>query len=229
MDARPGAPLRELRYEETTWKARPDWSPDGKRVVYSSYLGRAMESTVADDEQWRRSFSPHLWRIRRDRAALVARRQAHRVRLQRGRQLRRSGSSRCRAAKKQRVDARERHYRGAVGTLRIDVVDRNGQAIVARLSVTAADGRGYVPDDAWRHADEAFRSHRAGCTSTPTSIQAGRALLTVPAGQLHIEAWRGPEYRLARVDVTVPAGGRVARRIVLERLDNLPAPRLVER
>jgi len=24
MEARPGAPLRELRYEETTWKARPD-------------------------------------------------------------------------------------------------------------------------------------------------------------------------------------------------------------
>ena len=31
---------RELHYEETTWKARPDWSRDGKRVVYSSYLGR---------------------------------------------------------------------------------------------------------------------------------------------------------------------------------------------
>ena len=40
MTATPGAPLREIRYEETTWKARPDWSPDGTRVVYSSYLGR---------------------------------------------------------------------------------------------------------------------------------------------------------------------------------------------
>jgi TolB protein len=40
MPARPGAEPRELRYEETTWKARPDWSRDGKRVVYSSYHGR---------------------------------------------------------------------------------------------------------------------------------------------------------------------------------------------
>ena len=30
----------EIYYEETTWKARPDFSPDGKRIVYSSYLGR---------------------------------------------------------------------------------------------------------------------------------------------------------------------------------------------
>ena len=29
-----------VRREETTWKARPDWAPDGKRIVYSSYLGR---------------------------------------------------------------------------------------------------------------------------------------------------------------------------------------------
>ena len=40
MKAQPHAPAREIRYEETTWKARPDWSRDGRRVVYSSYLGR---------------------------------------------------------------------------------------------------------------------------------------------------------------------------------------------
>ncbi len=39
MSARSRSPLREIHYEETTWRARPDWSRDGKRVVYSSYLG----------------------------------------------------------------------------------------------------------------------------------------------------------------------------------------------
>jgi hypothetical protein len=37
--AHAGATPGELRYEETTWKARPDWGWGGNRVVYSSYLG----------------------------------------------------------------------------------------------------------------------------------------------------------------------------------------------
>ena len=40
MPARPGGTPREIRDEETNWKARPDWSRDGRRVVYSSYIGR---------------------------------------------------------------------------------------------------------------------------------------------------------------------------------------------
>src|SRR5260221_8427014 len=39
MNAEPGAEAREIHYEETSWKARPDMSPDGSRMVYSSYLG----------------------------------------------------------------------------------------------------------------------------------------------------------------------------------------------
>ncbi len=35
------AAAHEFHYEETNWKARPDVSPDGSRLVYSSYLGRS--------------------------------------------------------------------------------------------------------------------------------------------------------------------------------------------
>ncbi|MGH9537966.1 MAG: TolB family protein, partial [Terriglobales bacterium] len=40
MKVEPGAEAREIHYEETAWKARPDFSPDGKRIVYASYLGQ---------------------------------------------------------------------------------------------------------------------------------------------------------------------------------------------
>src|SRR5207248_2572487 len=38
--AQAGAEAHEIHYEETAWKARPDFSPDGKRLVYSSYVGQ---------------------------------------------------------------------------------------------------------------------------------------------------------------------------------------------
>src|SRR5947209_1730581 len=41
MKAEAKAEPHQIYYEETNWKARPDFSPDGKRVVYASYLGRS--------------------------------------------------------------------------------------------------------------------------------------------------------------------------------------------
>jgi TolB protein len=35
-----GKDAKEIHYEETTWKARPEFAPDGKRIVYASYAGR---------------------------------------------------------------------------------------------------------------------------------------------------------------------------------------------
>ena len=221
MAATPGAPMRELRYEETTWKARPDWSPDGTRVVYSSYLGR----------QWNQ-----LWLMTSDGGDVfpltygefdaTAPRWSHdgsRIAF-----ISNEGGNTSLwviefpGARKQRVTARERRYAGAVATLRVNVVDRAGQPVPARISVTTPEGRGYAPDDAWRHADEAFdRSERQ--FEYAYFHSGGTGELTVPAGQVHIEVWKGPEYRVSRADVNVPTGTRVTRRIVLERLENLPA------
>jgi len=220
MDARPGAPLRELRYEETTWKARPDWSPDGTRVIYSSYLGRQWNQLWLMTSEGGDPFpltygefdaTAPRWSRDGSRIAFVSNE---------------SGNTSLwvidvPGGRKQRIAARERHYREPVGTLRIDVVDRTGRPLATRVSVTTAEGRGYGPDDAWRHADEAFdRSERQ--FEYPYFHSPGSSELTVPAGQMHVEVWRGPEYRVARADVNVPTGRRITRRIVLERLDNLP-------
>src|SRR5256885_16464633 len=39
MKVERGSDQPEIHYEETAWRARPDFSPDGKRMVYASYLG----------------------------------------------------------------------------------------------------------------------------------------------------------------------------------------------
>jgi hypothetical protein len=125
-------------------------------------------------------------------------------------------------AYKRRVTALERRYQGVVGTLQVNVVDRVGHPLPARISVTTSEGRGYAPDDAWRHADEAFdRSERH--FEYPYFHSTGSAELTVPAGPMHVEVWKGPEYNVYRGDVNVPTGGRVTQRVTLQRIANLPA------
>src|SRR5439155_22991907 len=56
----------------------------------------------------------------------------------------------------------ERRYREPMARLALEIVDERGRPVPARVSVTGPDGRSWAPDDAWRHADEAFdRSERA--------------------------------------------------------------------
>ncbi len=221
MDATPGAPLREIRYEETTWKARPDWSPDGRRVVYSSYLGRQWNQLWLMTSEGGDVFPLTYGEF--DATAPRWSRDGRRIAY-----VSNEGGNtslwviEIPGARRRQVVATERRYRRPVGRLRIAIVDRAGRSAPARVAVTTPDGRSWAPDDAWRHADEAFdRSERPfeyGYFHT-----AGTAELTVPAGTARVEVWHGPEYRVARAEVAVPAGRAATERVVLERLADLPA------
>ncbi len=89
--------------------------------------------------------------------------------------------------------------------------------------MTGADGRGWAPDDAWRHADDEF--DRAVRPFEMTYFHAkGSATLTLPAGRYTVVATRGLEYAAVRRTVDVGAGATAPPvDIRLERLADLPA------
>jgi Tol biopolymer transport system component len=221
MEARPGAPMTLVRQEETNWKAHPDWAPDGKRVVYSSYLGRQrnqlwlttaggghpFELTYCECDHTRPRWSRDGRRIAftTNEAGDVALRV---VAVPGGRA--------------EAVVPEVRRYLGATGMLRLAAVDASGAPVPVRFSVTGADGRGWAPDDAWRHADDGFDRKVRRFEMTYFHAR-GDATLRLPAGDYTVLATRGLEYAAATRTVSVAANATAEARIPLARLDDLPA------
>ncbi|MGH9750637.1 MAG: CehA/McbA family metallohydrolase [Candidatus Polarisedimenticolia bacterium] len=222
MAARAGAKLREVHREETTWKARPDWARDGRRVAYASYLGGQWHQiwlgtaeggdpfplTYGEFDATSPRWSPDgrriayisnqdggtsLWTIE------IPGGRRHRMRIETRRRLKPSGR------------------------LKIQVVDAaTGRPVPARVAVETPDGRSWAPDDAWRHGDEAFdrgaRTFEYSYFHTP-----GTSEVVVPAGSATVEVIRGLEYRPFRREVEVAEGAVRSLRVPLRRLADLPA------
>ena len=203
MEAAPDAPMREVRREETTWKARPDWAPDGRRMVYSSYLGGQRNqlwlapADGGDPFQLTYCSCDHTaprWSPDGRRVAFISN-EAGNTSL---RVLTVPGGSTV------VVEARHRRYRNPVGILRIGLRDSTG-GLAARISVTGPDGRGWAPDRALRHADDGFDRRLRRFEATYFHAR-GEAALNLPEGTYSVEVSRGPEYRVLTRQVRVTAG-----------------------
>ncbi|HSR14290.1 MAG TPA: hypothetical protein VLL51_00960, partial [Gemmatimonadales bacterium] len=221
MEARAGAPMREIWYEETTWKARPDWARDGKRVVYSGYHGRQwnqlwlMTSEGGDPFQLTYgefdATSPR-WSPDGRTIAYISNEDGNTslwtVTVPGGRRT--------------RIEPRGRRYLVTMGTLDLSLADSAGRPVLARVSVFDSTGKSWAPDDAWRHGDELFVRARRQFEYNYFHAE-GRARITLPPGQYTVEAWKGPEYGVARTAVTVTGGQPAEARLVMRRLMDLPS------
>ena len=203
MKAEPGAEAHEIRYEETAWKARPDFSPDGKRIVYASYLGQQWHQlwvmpavggdpfplSYGDFDNISPRWSPDGRRI-----AFVSNRGGNTS----------LWTQEIPGGAQNQVIPREKRYLRPMGRLAIQVLDVLGRPTPARTFVTGEDGRAYAPDDAWMYADDSFvRSERS--FEAHYFHSSGKAELTVPAGRVDVDVMKGFEYRVEQRSVQVAA------------------------
>ena len=188
--------------EETAWRAHPEVLPDGKRVLFASYHGRQWHQlwlttldgaqplplTFGDFDRSEARVSPDGTRV-----AYISNEDGN-VSLWLQDLV---GGSR------QRIAAKNRHYRVPIGELTITVHAENA-SVPARISVLGADGRAYAPPDRWMHADDgfdrsvqSFENHYFHCPGT--------CALTLPRGKATITVARGLDHAIETRSVDVVA------------------------
>jgi Tol biopolymer transport system component len=205
----PGA--HEFHYEETNWKARPDLSPDGSRLVFSSYLGRSWHNLwvmpAAGGEAFPLAYGD--WDQTNPRWAPDGRQVAFLSNKNGDTQI---GIVEVPGGTVQTLSVGARHYLRPRATLHL-VLD--GKLRSARISVTDAAGRFYAPADAWIHADDGF--DRAERRFEAHYFHArGDATIEVPAGPVTVEILQGFERKFERRELVAVAGQTTDLRIDLD-------------
>ncbi|HKF24381.1 MAG TPA: DPP IV N-terminal domain-containing protein, partial [Candidatus Acidoferrum sp.] len=206
MKAEPGAAAREIHYEETSWKARPDFSPDGSRLAYSSYLGRqwhnlwvmpagggdAFPISYGDWDETGVRWSPDGRQI-----AFVSN-QSGSTRI---------GIQNATGAARRQLAIPARRYLGQRAPLLISLSDdANGRA-TGRVFVTDSGGRSFAPENSWVYADDGFDRKERPMEAHYFYAENGHALLDVPVGAVTITVVRGYGNRVETRTIKVPREG----------------------
>ena len=200
-----------VRAEETAWRARPDWLPDGSGLVYvsdeagsndlvllSARGGNPLRLTGGESHELTPSVSPDGREI-----AFVSNGEgATRLHV-----MAVSGGAR---SSWRTLDVSDRVHAAPMGTLSGTVLDERGRPVPARVTVVAADGRAYSPRGSF---------HRVlSPTETHYFRTEGAFEVEVPAGEATVAVRRGLEYRPVTATVEVAPAERTDARFELSRL-----------
>ncbi|MEP7383437.1 MAG: CehA/McbA family metallohydrolase [Gemmatimonadota bacterium] len=227
-----GVAMRLVFDEETMWKARPDWSRDGRRVVYASYAGRQwhqlwlttadprtdgattplggepLQLTYGDFDATNPRWSPdgrHIAYISNEsgNTALWI------IDLPGGR--------------RRPLNIRHTTWRAPTGALRLVVTNAaTGASVPARASVRGDDGRHAAPDDAWMQGDDGFDRTQRRFEFDYFHLDAP-VIVALRAGEATVEVMRGLEYAHVVRRIAVRAGETTTVRVALRRIDDLSA------
>jgi TolB protein len=183
--------------EETLYRTRPQWSPDGKRMVYASHLGGQYTELfvlpTAGGEPYKMTFSNHdnflpRWSPDGEWIAYISNEEG----------IPQLKLMKSWGGEQKIVRIAERRYARPMATVAVRIVDDlTGEETPARVYHTAADGKPYTPGDSYERL-AALNRH---LFHTP-----GHYVTHVPPGRLTIEVTKGFEYDLSKTTLNLAAG-----------------------
>ena len=207
---------KRILREETLYRTKPQWSPDGARILYSSHRGSQYDNlyllpaeggepyqiTRDDWDHFDPAWSP-------DCEWIVYVSNEH-------------GLSDLRVLKtfgglEKKIEIRRRVYRRPMGKLKVIVKDAaTGKPTESRIHMKAADGKTYAPSNAFHRV--------SGRASRNEFFHAeGEFTVDVPVGDLLLEAVKGIEYWPSRGNFYVHPKGVTIVELTLRRMTDMNA------